>query len=224
MKILIANITDDIKPISETLLSDQDFTIDIADNISIASEKAYLYEYDCILLHCNLSDRAAKDFLSEIEDGYKNSGFIVISGEDSVTSKINALNAGADDYVAIPYHPDELKARILAVVRRKKFNTRHKIHFANMIIDLGLKKVLVWDHTVSLTRKEYEILVYFIMNKNRTVSSLMLSEYLWSEESENKDANLLISHIKNLRKKLKLAKAELEIKNIYSVGYQIIEV
>ena len=223
MKILIANINIDQRLTSAALPSDQDFTIDIADSAGLASEKVHLYEYDCILLHCNLGDEAAEALVSEIDNSHRDCGLIIISDEDSVASKIDALNAGADDYLAIPYHPDELKARILAIVRRRKFNTRHKIHFANIVIDLGLKNVFVWDHAVALTRKEYEILLYFIMNKNRTISSLMLAEYLWSEESENKDANLLISHIKNLRKKLKTAKAELEIRNIYSVGYQIIE-
>lgn len=222
MKILIANITDKIL-VSDALLQDQDFTMDIAESIPSASEKNHLYEYDCILLHGNLSDKPVLDFIAEVEAAHKTSGLIIISDQDTVEDKIKALNAGADDYVSIPYHPEELKARVLAIVRRKKFNARNKIHFANIVIDLGLKNVFVWDHLTPLTRKEFEILVYFIMHKNRTASALMLSEYLWSEESENKDANLLISHIKNLRRKLKLAKAELEIKNIYGVGYQIIE-
>jgi len=129
-----------------------------------------------------------------------------------------------DDCLTAPIHPEELKARILAIIRRKKFNARHRIHFANLILDLDQKQVSVWNTAVSLTPKEYEILLYLIMNQKKTVSPAMLSEYLWGEASEEKESNNpLIAHIKNLRKKLKQAKAELEIKNLYAVGYQIVE-
>ena len=185
-------------------------------------EKLYLYEYDCILL-CSENNDLLKSLL-ETESKNANSGIILLSKAASLDHKVEALNEGADDYLTIPFHFEELKARIIAVVRRRRFNTRKNIHFANLIIDLDQRTVLVWEKAVLLTKKEYEILLYLIMNRHKTVSTVSLYEYLWNEDNEDREYyNLLLAHIKNLRKKLNLAKAELEIKNSYGIGYQIIE-
>ncbi len=208
---------------AKTLAKETGFTIELVSSFAEASEKVHLYEYDCILLFSNPKD-SWQQVLKELILQNQNSGLILLKPELAVDEKVNAFQAGADDCLSIPYHIDELKARILAIVRRKKFNTRHLIHFANTVIDLGSKSVCVWDNPITLTPKEYDILLYLIMNRHKAVQTISLSEYLWGEESENKESNnLLITHIRNLRKKLAQAKAEVEIKNIYAVGYQIIE-
>ena len=224
MKILVLYSEHEAVPFSDLSGKDTDFIIEWTTSTKEASEKIHLYEYDCILLFSDFSRKEVQELFHEISESNKNSGLIFISKEITVEQKVKALNAGADDCLIAPIHPEELKARIHAIIRRKKFNTRHQIHFANTVIDLDQKQVLVWDTPVSVTPKEYEILLYLIMNQKKTVSPTMLSEYLWGEASEDKESNnLLIAHIKNLRKKLKQAKAELEIKNIYAVGYQIVE-
>jgi DNA-binding response OmpR family regulator len=84
--------------------------------------------------------------------------------------------------------------------------------------------VLVWNNPINLTRKEYDILLYLISNKNRVVSKITLAEYIWGDNSSELDSfDTLFAHIKNLRKKLKSAKAEVDFKSIYGVGYQIVE-
>jgi len=224
MKILFIDILSDATYPSLHTGLDQNFTMEYAASASDASEKIHLYEYDCIILCCSLTDKKTGKVLSDIAAISRDSGLIILSKENSVEHKIQSLHAGADDCLPLPYHPEELNARIVAVVRRKKFNARDKIHFANMVIDLGTKEVSIWNTHLLLTRKEYDIVLYLVMNHTKTVSPAKMTDYLWGEEAENKEAsNLLITHIKNLRKKLKLAKAELEIKNIYGVGYKIIE-
>jgi DNA-binding response OmpR family regulator len=221
MKVLFIDI---LTETTTTQDLDQKFSVEYTISALVASEKMHLYEYDCIILCCSLIHKDTQKILADIAHMATGSGLIILSKENSVEYKIQVLHAGADDCLAIPYHPQELSARILAIIRRKKFNARDKIHFANIAIDPGTKEVFVWNQPVSLTRKEYEIMLYLVMNRTNTVSQTKLIDYLWGEESENKEAaNLLITHIKNLRKKLSLAKAELEIKNIYGVGYRIIE-
>ncbi|MDF2455036.1 MAG: basR [Cytophagaceae bacterium] len=208
---------------AKSLAKETGFTIELVSSFAEASEKVHLYEYDCILLF-SATKGNWQQILTELILQSQNSGLILLKPELAVDEKVNAFQAGADDCLSIPYHTEELKARILAIVRRKKFNTRHLIHFANTVIDLGSKNVCVWDNPITLTPKEYDILLYLIMNRHKAVQTISLAEYLWGEESENKESNnLLITHIRNLRKKLVQAKAEVEIKNIYAVGYQIIE-
>ncbi|MDB5274035.1 MAG: basR [Chitinophagaceae bacterium] len=224
MKILVLYSKHELLPFSDLSGKDADFVVESTTSNKEASEKIHLYEYDCILLFSDFDHPEVQELFHEIAHSNKNSGLIFLSKEITVEQKVKALNAGADDCLIQPVHPDELKARIHAIVRRKKFNARHQIHFANLVIDLDQKQVLVWNTPISVTPKEYEILLYLIMNQKKTVSPTMLSEYLWGESSEEKESNnLLMTHIKNLRKKLKQAKAELEIKNIYAVGYQMVE-
>ncbi|MFN8414857.1 MAG: response regulator transcription factor [Cytophagaceae bacterium] len=198
--------------------------IDLPASATEISEKVYLYEYDCILFYGTFDSKEWKELLQSIPHNNTNTGLILLSHEISVEQKVKALNAGADDCLILPIHPDELKARVLAIVRRKKFNAGKQINFANTSINLEQRQIFVWNTPIALTPKEYDILLYFIMNRTKIVTPTLLSEYLWGDASDEKESgNLLITHIKNLRKKLKQTKAEIEIKNIYATGYQILE-
>ncbi|MDB5257462.1 MAG: basR [Chitinophagaceae bacterium] len=222
MKILAITGDSIYVTLSKDLAKETNFTTEFV-SFDQASEKVHLYEYDCLLLYSN-QYKHWHPLLVELTLQNKTSGLILLTPEISVEEKVKAFNAGADDCLSIPYHIDELKARIVAIVRRKKFNARHLIHFANTVIDLGSKSVCVWNNPIALTPKEYDILLYLVMNRHKAVQTIHIAEYLWGESWDTKESNnLLITHIRNLRKKMMLAKAELEIKNIYAVGYQIIE-
>lgn len=188
-----------------------------------ASEKLDLYEYDCVILE--LHDADSWQLLSHFVESNKEGGVIVLSKANSLDFRLQALNTGADDFISIPFHEQELLARIRAVVRRKKFNTKNTLYFGNLVIQLQSKAVKVWDKELPLTKKEYEMLLFFIANKEKVISNITLAEYLWGNEADNMDSfNLLTVHLKNLRRKLQKSGAELEIKNVYGVGYQLIEV
>lgn len=225
MKILIADNEDKSLKWLTSHLRTEGHICDFVSSISESSEKLELYEYDCILLELNSSDQSRLELLEFLKIAERNDGVIVISDKNaSLSLKLNAFELGADDFLLKPVDFSELLARITAVVRRKKFNIKNKIYFANLVIDFPLKKVFVWENQLLLTKKEYEILLHLIANKNRIVSKDTLAEYLWGEHADNVDSyDFLFAHIKNLRKKLKEMKAEVEIKNSYKMGYQIIE-
>lgn len=224
MKILFIDIHLEAKDKSIILSEDPIFSVNYVQTIVTASEKIQLYEYDCIVFQYQQLNEEAKNLLKEIHKKINDTGLIILSKELTVGDKIQLLNTGADDCLSIPYDPGELKARILAIIRRKKFNTRNSIHIANVVIDVSAQSILVWDTPIVLTPTEYDLFLFLIMNKTSTLSQTKIVDYLWGDAAENKEAsNLLISHIKNLRKKLKHAKAELEIKNVYAVGYTLIE-
>jgi len=224
MKILFIDIHSIAKTAEKELAEDPVFSVHYVQNAILASEQVQLYEYDCIILQYKHADDAVKNLLIEINTKIKDVGLIILSEALSVSNKIEFLNTGADDCLSIPYDSEELKARILAIIRRKKFNTRNSIHIANVVIDIATQSICVWDKPVVLTRTEYDLFLFLIMNKSTTLSQAKLADYLWGDSAEDKEAsNLLISHIKNLRKKLKQAKAELEIKNSYGIGYTLIE-
>ena len=209
----------------KSFFQSQNIDCEFAKSIKEASEKLYLYQYDCVVLEIDSAESETFQLLKSCAEENKSEGLIALSSNSILENKVNILNAGADDFLTIPFQFEELFARIRAVIRRKRFDTRAKLYLGNLVIDLLQNTALAWDKDLNLTKKEYELLLFLIANKTRTLTKTTLSEYLWGDQADNMDSyNLLFAHIKNLRKKLQQSKTELEIKNVYGVGYQIIEI
>jgi len=225
MKLLIIEPDQIQRRTLENFFDKENYLWESVANYPDASERVSMYEYDCILMNAILPDAKTFSLLEELNKTQKSDGIILFSSHNSPEDRVAALEMGADDFITTPFHFPELNARIQAVIRRKKFQAKSKLYFGNLVIDFNTKDVQVWDKKISLTKREYEILLYLISNKDKVVSTVMLSDYLWGEETYNIEShNSLAAHLKNIRKKLSAAKAELEIKNIYGVGYQIIEI
>jgi len=225
MKVLIVEDEADLQSILIDFLVREKYSYDAVMTYADASEKIALYDYDCILLDINLPDGSGFRLLDELNEVNKSEGVIIISARNSVDDKIKGLNLGADDYLTKPFHLSELNARIQAVIRRKKFDASRKISFSNIELDLQQLLVSVSNSQVNLTRKEFDILQHLIANKNIVVSKNSLLEYIWGDYVDSSlSVDLLSTHLKNLKKKLKQANAAAEIRNVYGVGYQITEV
>lgn len=149
---------------------------------------------------------------------------IIISAKDSLDDKLQGLELGADDYLIKPFHIAELNARVKAVLRRNKLEGKNAIEMSNIVLDLKERLFLVDNQIVSLNRKEFDILNYFLFNKNRLVSKNALAEHVWGDHIDQSDNfDFIYYQIKNLRKKLQLAGAAIEIEAIYGIGYKLIE-
>ncbi len=225
MKVLIvAHNVEEAQRLSEYLKMEH-FMCDCATQLKQADEMVALYEYDCILLDVSTEKNEVINWLETFASENKKEGIVLLSTDHDIETKIEAFNLGADDFINMPFHPSELLARIKAVVRRKKFDTNGKLYFGNLMVDVFSYKIWVWNNALHLTKKEYFILIHLIANKNRVVTKTVLAEYLWGEDLDSMNSyNFLFAHIKNLRKKLLEAKAGVDIKNSYGIGYQIIEV
>ena len=224
MKILIIEDEPDLLSSLLSFSEKEGYHADTAVTCAEALDRISIYSYDCILLDIGLPDGNGLDLLNQLKKINKTDGVIILSARNSVDDKIRGLNLGADDYLTKPFHFSELSARIQAVIRRKKFDAPHKLTFANIEIDLELHAVKVNGQTTSLTKKEFDILQHFIANKSRVISKTSLAEYIWGDHVDSADSfDFLFVHIKNLKKKLKQADASVEIKNIYGVGYQLLE-
>lgn len=198
------------------------FRYELAHNYQSAMEMVMLYDYDCIILDINLPDGSGFDILKALHKHQKSDGVLILSARDSLDDKLEGLGLGADDYLTKPFYYSELNARIKAIVRRKQFKTSKEVRFGNLQIDLDQRLVKVDQKILSLTKKEYAILTHLISNQKRVISKVALAEYIWGDYvDEAQSFDFLFSQIKNLKHKLKLAGAQLEINNIYGVGYQI---
>lgn len=221
MKLLLVNFSD--TDLSDFKIS-QDFLHDRVSSIQQASEKFLLYEYDCLVIKIDKIEVECYGWLRQFSENNRNEGLIFLSTNDALEYKLSAFELGVDDYLVLPMHSEEIIARIKSVTRRKKFQSNSKIYIGNVVIDLYARTVFVWDRPLKLTKTEYDILLHLHANKLRVVSKELLAEYLWGDDVDNLESfNILFAHIKNLRKKLLNAKSGVEIKNVYKVGYQIIE-
>ena len=154
------------------------------------------------------------------EDG-KTDGVIIISAKNSLDDKIEGLKLGADDYLAKPFHLSELSARISAVIRRRRFNGESKITANEIEIDTVAKTVRVFDKPAEFTRKEYDLLLFFMINKNRVLSKNALAEHISATNDEVFDNfDFIYTHIKNLKKKLAALGAPDYLNSIYGMGYK----
>ncbi|MBS1744873.1 MAG: response regulator transcription factor [Bacteroidetes bacterium] len=219
MKILIV---EDEKELSEsiyTYLSSQDYICETATDYAAAVDKIEFSEYDCILLDINLPGGNGLKILELLKADKKTDGVLIISAKNSLDDKIKGLNLGADDYLSKPFHLSEMNARIAAIIRRKKFEGNSIIQFHQLNIDTLSKIVTIKNNPVELTRKEYELLLYFVSNKNRIISKEAIAEHLWGYDMTG-NLDFIYTHIKNLRKKLMDAGGADYVKSIYGMGYK----
>jgi len=223
MKILII---EDEKELSESIskyLSTEQFTCEAAYDYPSALEKIHLNEYSCIILDITLPNGNGLDILREVKSMDKADGVLIVSARNSMDDKIIGLNTGADDYLAKPFHLPELGARVSAIIRRKSFGGRNQIKVGELLLDIQDKSLKFKQDIIPLTRKEYELLLYLLSNKNRVVTKEAIVEHLWGDDIDMADSyDFIYSHIKNLRKKMMNAGSPDYIKAVYGMGYKFI--
>ncbi len=221
MKILI--IEDEIElliAISNFLIK-ENFICELAENFRKADEKLSIYEYDFVLLDITLPDGNGLSLLQSIKKQQKKAGVIIISAKNSLDDKIRGLDLGADDYITKPFHLSELNSRINAVLRRKKFDGSDIIKFNEMSLNAESKTVTVNDKELALTKKEFDLLQFFLINKNRVLTKEAIAEHLWEDNIDLADSfDFIYTHLNNIRRKIRQAGGTDYIKTIYGMGYK----
>lgn len=224
MKILIVEDDADLREITERSLLKERYLVETADTYKAARQKALVYEYDCILLDIMLPDGNGLDLLRDLQkEGHRMPNVIILSAKDSIEDKVTGLDLGADDYLPKPFHLTELHARLKSVLRRKQRDGEALLKYANVCVHPDSFKVEVDGKLIDLSRKEYDILVYFMNRPNRLIEKSILAEAVWGDSIDQADNfDFIYAQLKNLRKKLKEAGAELEIKTVYGFGYKLV--
>lgn len=222
MKILV--IEDEkqlLKSIVESLEKEH-YVVETADDYPSAVEKVYVYDYDCILLDIMLPKGDGLQLLEELKRDGKSENVIIISAKDSLDDKLKGLELGADDYLTKPFHLAELNARVKAVLRRNTLDGKSTIDYGNVSLNPDDRVVHVNQKELTLNRKEFDILKYFLINNNRLVTRTGLAEHVWGDHIDQADNfDFIYYQITNLRKKLEKTEANVEIKAVYGVGYKL---
>lgn len=165
--------------------------------------------------------------VSPVEGGqfgteYATTGIIIISARDSLDDKLEGLELGADDYLTKPFDMAELIMRVKALLRRRSFSGSPVVSFGDISIDTNRREVTAGTTQISLTKSEYNILLFFFSNPNRVLTKESIAEHIWGDNMDLADSfDFIYSHIRNIRKKITSAGCEDPIKVVYGIGYRL---
>ncbi len=224
MKILVIEDEELLRENIVDYLKSEGNVCDIAASFDTACEKITLYDYDCILLDLTLPDGDGLKLLQLLKKLEREEGVIIITARGSVDQRIDGLALGADDYLVKPFHLSELSARIMAVVRRRWFKGNDLMVFNELSIDIKSKIVKVNTELIGLTKKEFDLLVYFMSNKAKVISKSALVTHIWGDHADMADSfDFVYTHMKNLRRKLVDAGCKDYFHSVYGVGYKFVD-
>lgn len=221
MKLLIVEDQVELSNNIEQYLNKEGFVCERAFKYQDAIGKLSGYSYDLLLLDLMLPDGNGLDILRYVKKQYPDTGILIISAKDALEDKINGLEQGADDYLPKPFHLSELNARLKSIYRRRNLKGEHIVRLNEISLNTVTMEVVVADFPIELTRKEYELLLYMMVNKNRVLSKQSIAEHLWGDYMDAVDSfDFVYQHIKNLRKKILKAGGQDYIQNMYGSGYK----
>lgn len=223
MKILVIEDEQSLQELIARALLKEHYVVEVASTYGEAWEKLSMFSYDCVLLDIMLPDGNGLDLLKAFRKEGKSLTVIILSARNSLEDKVIGLEEGADDYLPKPFHTAELLARIKSVTRRSSGRGSNEIVYGNVKLNPDSRVVEVGGKALTLVKKEYDILQYFLLRPGHMVDKSVLAEAVWGDDiylTDNFD--FIYSQVKNLRKKLEEAGADIEIKSVYGFGYKLV--
>ena len=221
MKLLIIEDDNSLREIMHRALTNEGYVVETASTFRDACDKLAGYDYDCIMLDIMLPDGNGLRLLEHVKSQDSSARIIIISARDSLDDKIEGLELGADDYLPKPFYMAELSARIKSVMRRGAGSVNKTMTAGNIVLDLQSRCVTIDGKPVTLLKKEFDILIYFMQRPNHIIDKAVLAESVWGDHIDMVDNfQFVYAQIKNLRKRLADAGASQNIKAVYGFGYK----
>ncbi len=221
MKILVVEDEAGLRESIREYFTEAGDVCEVANDYPSTLQKINVYRYDCIVLDITLPGGNGLDILQTLKQNRFPDGVLIVSAKNALDDRLRGFDLGADDYLTKPFHLSELRARVLAIVRRKSFDGNQLVVFHEVQLDILAKSVLIHNEPVKLTKREYGLLLYFIANKGKVISKNALAEHLWGDDIDIADNfDFIYSHIKNLRKKMIDAGCKDYIYSAYGMGYK----
>jgi DNA-binding response OmpR family regulator len=205
-----------------SFLKTEGFLCELAFTGLEASEKIAINLYDFVLLDLGLPDYNGLDLIVEARKRSSDAAFIIITARGAVEDKVKGLDLGADDYLAKPFALVELLSRIQAVARRKFNIINQNLNVGDFVLEIQSRKITCNGREVVITRKEYDLLQYLVMNRNKVLTRHQLYEHIWGNILDDQyDSNFIDVHIKNVRKKLNEHAPTPWLETVRGIGYRV---
>ncbi len=224
MKLLVVEDNLQLSTNIKSYLSEEGYVCEVSDTYQQALDKLYAFSYDLVALDLMLPDGTGLDLLRVIKDKFPQMGVLIISAKNALDDKLTGLNLGADDYLAKPFHLSELHARLRAIFRRRNQEGNDLVVFNEISVNVNTFEIKIGATILDLTRKEFELIHYLVINKNRLLTKQSIAEHLWGDYMDAADSfDFVYQHIKNIRKKISQAGGKDYIQTVYGVGYKFKE-
>ena len=222
MKVLLIEDEKTLAYEVEAFLKKAFYLCDKAHTAQKALEMLGVNPYDFVLLDLGLPDLDGLKVLQEAKKLNPDAAYIILTARGNIEDRILGLDLGADDYLPKPFSLLELQSRMQAISRRKFNVNTQEIELGEFMIDLKNRTVKHHSAEIELTRKEFDLLSYLLLHKNRVLNRMQLSEHIWgSFADDDYDSNYIDVHIKNIRKKLG-AYGQVEwLETVRGIGYKI---
>ncbi|RCR70344.1 MULTISPECIES: response regulator transcription factor [Larkinella] len=221
MKVLVV---EDEKGLAESItdyMNKEGYLCETAGTFREADERIYLYQYDCVIVDLTLPDGDGFQLIQTLKKLLATTGVIIISARNALEDKIRGLEIGSDDYLTKPFHLSELNARVKSLIRRRNFGGHTEIRFREIRVNPSSRKVYVNGQLAVLSRKEYDLLLYFLSNIDVVLTKVSIAEHLWGDNIDSADSlDMVYSHIKNLRRKLLEKGGSDYVSSVYGIGYK----
>lgn len=220
MHILVVEDDREISDFLRVSLEAECFAVDTAFDGETGSYLARTNHYDIIILDNVLPTKEGRLACKEIREAGKTTPIIMLSVKSETVTKVDLLNAGADDYMTKPFSLNELMARIRALLRRPKELTSEILSLGDLVIDISKHSVKRGGKEIYLTRKEFVLLVYLLKNAGSAMSRGMIMENVWNMKIDP-FSNTIESHILSLRKKIDTKAKKKLIQTVPGIGYKM---
>ena len=225
MKILLVEDEPGLRSAIVDCLVQDGYVCETAATYALAHEKIKLYQYDCVVVDLTLPDGNGLDLVRALKADGSAAGVLIISARAALDDRLTGLGMGADDYLVKPFHLSELNARLKAIIRRRQFQGQRQLVFRDLVAWPDDAQVFVQGEPLTLTKKEYDLLLYLLANPKRVLTKEAIAEHLWGDEADASDSfDYVYTHLKNLRKKLQEKGAGDYIQTIYGLGYRLRDV
>lgn len=221
MKILLIEDNQRLSDQLKAQLAKQ-YVMDMVDTGEKALLRVKQLNYDVIILDLGLPDMDGHEVCRVMRKEGVASPVIVLTGTDDIATRVELLEGGADDYLAKPFHIDELRARIHALSRRRQsMSETMQLSHQDLVIDTLSRQVYRAGRHIPLRRKEYDILEYLVANKGRILTRQMIINHVWETEHRVSWRSTVDVHIKHLRDKIDRPFPTKIIKTSYGLGYRV---
>jgi DNA-binding response OmpR family regulator len=218
MRALVIENDEAVAQLNQRHLEQEGFRVDIALTASEGSRLARANEYALIILDLLLPDGHGIEVLKSIRERARATPVLVVSGMDDIGNTVNALDAGADDYLHKPYQAEELKARVRALLRRGQLVGSPRLDCGNVTLRRMERQATVAEGALHLTVKEFALLEYFIINRGKTITREELLEKVWRVDFDP-GTNIVDVNVGRLRAKLVALGATCRLDTHRGVGY-----
>ncbi len=218
MRILIVEDDQSLHRIIKRRLTEEGYAVDGCFDGEDAGYYMESEAYDCVILDWMLPKKDGVILLREFRNRGYHTPVLMLTAKDSISDRVEGLDAGADDYLTKPFAYDELSARVRALLRRNTEDKRNQLRLADLTMDLAMHRVIRDQKEIALTSREYALLEYFLRNQGQVLTRSQIADHVWNYDFDY-DSNVVDVYVRYLRKKIDKGFAYPLLHTVRGYGY-----